>query len=360
MKRTLLNLIAIVLCMPPTWAAPGKAEMRLHCLSLRFHPGTTTSVGLNYSLEITTDSPAASSLNGELAPLPPGAPSTHGCFYRLSGDVFFEPVNGSFYLNLPEVKDANTNLIADFFEVDQAVSATTTTGAFEDLDRTGKVTTIWSREAKSKTGTCRLTMDAYGLTFNLAYEILEFAGTLTYSTAQTNVIGSIVLTNALRKLSGKVDLAKINPNLLGLRAGSWTNETGQTLTYFNSEELDRFGSDYVDFFVFKDGDLATGVDDYALWLLRINDPNDANRNGIPDLSDVPVPRAPQLAVTRSDQQLLLSVSGVIGKRHDIERVSALGGTNWTVAVSLTLTNDPQTVAVPVPANGNAFWRVRAP
>lgn len=363
MKKQLLHLVLLALFGSASAATPGKAQFNLHCVSLRFQPGTTTSLGLRYNLDLTTDSSAASTVNGELAPLPVGAPSSHGCYYRLGGDIFFEPVSGSFFLNLPEARDDNTNAIADFFEVSQAVSAVTTIGTFEDFERSGKITTTWSREANSKSGTCRLNMDGYGLTFNLTYEILEFIGTLNYTTSATNVVGFVTLTNTLtpsKRLSGRVDFAKVTPDRLSLGAGSWTDETGRSTVFFGSEELDRHSTNYVNSLGFKDGDLTTSVEDYAFWLLRISDSNDANGNGIPDLSDVPVPRSPSLGVSLSNRQLLFSVRGEVGKRHEIERVSALGKTNWVLATSLTLTNDPQTATLPVPTNGIGFWRVKVP
>jgi hypothetical protein len=363
MKTKFVCIALATLLFQVSAAAAGKAQFHLHGLSLRFQPGTTTSQGLKYTLALTTDSPASSVLNGELAPLPAGASGTHGSYYQLSGDLFFEPVNGLFNLNLPAPKDDNRNGVADFFESSQAVASTTTEGTFEDFEQRGKVTTIWSRGANSKNGTCRLSMDAYGLTFNLTYEVLEFIGTLTYTTLETNVTGTVALTNNAsppKTLSGKIDFNKVSTELLAMASGAWTNETGQSLPYFASEEFDRIGTNYVDFFLFGDGDLSTSVEDYVLWLARINDANDANANGIPDLSDVALPRAPVLSLTQSNKQLLLSISGLLGKRHDVERVAALGQTNWTVVTSLTLTNDPQTVVLPPPTNGNSFWRVRLP
>jgi hypothetical protein len=363
MKTKFVCLALVTLWFQVSVVAAGNAQFRLHCLSLRFQPGTTTSLGLSYKLELTTDSPTSSVLNGELAPLPAGASGTHGSFYELSGDVFFEPVNGLFNLNLPAPKDDNRNGVADFFEASQAVAATNTEGTFQDFEQSGKVTMTWSRPANSKNGTCRFSMDTYGLTFNLNYEILEFVGTLTYTTFETNVTGTVALTNNAtpsKILSGKIDFNKISTDLLSMASGAWTNGSGQSIPFLGSDEFDRLGTNYVDFFVFEDGDLTTTVDDYVLWLARISDSNDANANGIPDLSDVALPRAPMLALSQSNKQLLLSVSGILGKRHDVERIAALGQTNWTVVTSLTLTNDPQMVVLPAPTNGIAFWRVRVP
>lgn len=344
-------------------AVAGEAEVHLYCLSLRFQPAATKSLSLNYNLELTSDSPTNTELNGEVTPLPAGAPSSHGSFYRLTGDIFFEPIYGTFLLNVPDATDANTNGVPDFFEISQAVAATTTNGAFDDATQTGKVTTTWSRNADSTNGTCRLTMAGYDLTFVHTFELQEYRGTLKYSSASTNVTGTMTLTNAAaakQTLSGPVLLEKVSSNQLKLEAGAWTNETKQSVAFEGSPALDRDGKDYYDFFIFKDGDLSTVEEDYFLWLIKITDPNDADQNGIPDLSDEPAPRRPTLKISQSSTNLLLSISGEVGEVHQVEQTAVLSPPKWALATSFILTNDPQTVRLSVPTNGISFWRVKVP
>ena len=341
----------------------GQAQIHLYSLSVRFQPAATKSFGFNYNLELTSDSPTTTDPNGELAPLPDGAPSTHGAFDRMTRHIFDEPVYGAFSLNVPAPEDSNTNGIPDFFEISQAVAATTTKGAFDDAVLSGKVTTTWSRSAGTNTGTCKLTMDSYGVTFIHTFQIQEYSGVLKYSTSATNVTGTVALTNvtaATRNLAGAVLFEKASPDQLKLGPGTWTSETKKAVAFQGAAQLDRNGSDYFGIFIFNDGDLSTSAEDYFIWLIKITDPNDANRNGIPDLSDEPVARRPSLTISRAGTNLLLSVSGEIGKAHQVEQTPALIPSNWTLATTLTPTNDPQVVRLTPPTNGVSFWRVKAP
>ncbi|MBU6401711.1 MAG: hypothetical protein KGS61_15445, partial [Verrucomicrobia bacterium] len=69
---------------------------------------------------------------------------------------------------------------------------------------------------------------------------------------------------------------------------------------------------------------------------------------------------PLLALSRTGGGLQLSLSGGVGQSYEVQQVSALAQTNWTTVVSLTLTNNPQIVALPSPADSPVFWRVAAP
>jgi hypothetical protein len=363
MKRLVFRFILLAVSVPmQVLAAAGQAQMHLYCQSLRFQPALTESQGVKYTLDLTTDSPGATQPNGELAPLPDGATSTHGCFYRFSISIFAQPVYGRFALNVPNATDKNTNGIPDFFEISQPVSATTA-GHFEDVAQRGDATTAWSRQAGSRNGTCLLTMDGYNLTFTLTFEIQELNGMLNYSPTVTNINGSVQLVkdqNTNQIVSGQAIFEKTSTESLKLNAGSWINPSSQTLVFQEIAELNRVNKDYFAIFEFQDGDRGTAVDDYALWLLKISDPNDSNRNGIPDLSDEPVTRQPSLTLKQSKTNLLLNISGQVGQLHQIERTVILSTSQWTLATSVTLTNDPQVVPLPIPTNAISFWRLRVP
>jgi len=57
--------------------------------------------------------------------------------------------------------------------------------------------------------------------------------------------------------------------------------------------------------------------------------------------------------------LLLTVRGDVGHVHKIQSISAATSTDWQPVLSVTLTNDPQIVSLPLPANGIQFWRAQA-
>jgi len=116
-------------------------------------------------------------------------------------------------------------------------------------------------------------------------------------------------------------------------------------------------------FFFADGDPGTADPDYQLWVLSIDDTNDANANGIPDFSDDPAvttpPRPPQIALSQGATNLWLAVSGDVGRTNLIQEIGSLISTNWQTTLSFVMTNDPQVISLPLPANSPTFWRVLA-
>ena len=122
-------------------------------------------------------------------------------------------------------------------------------------------------------------------------------------------------------------------------------------------------TNYAGVVYFADGDPSTVAPDYQSWTLSIDDTNDANANGIPDFSDDPAlalpPRAPRLSLTPGATNLWLTISGDTGHTNDIQELDSLMTTNWHTKLSLTLTNDPQTVSLSLPTNQTKFWRVLA-
>ena len=153
-------------------------------------------------------------------------------------------------------------------------------------------------------------------------------------------------------------------NTLTNQPGVWTNAVSQTLT-FDNEVFTRdpaWPTNYVGYVFFADGAPNTAAPDYRLWVLSIDDTNDSNANGIPDFSDDPavvLPRAPQLSLALGPTNLLLTISGDVGHVNQIVESTSLALPHWTTNQSLTITTDPQTVSLPLPATATKFWRVFA-
>ena len=356
----------IVLCIAVISAAAALAQIQLNCLSVRFQSARTSSSELNYTLELTTDLSGATAANGELAPLPSGGTTSHASFFRLTGGALVEPANGSFFLDVPNLTDANANGVPDFFEVDLAVQSVTASGTFESSDQNGKITATWQRDANSKDGVCQVTLDAYKVTFTNKFEIQEFAGTLSYrnTAGETNVTASVSLTKKAQPsatFSGTMIFTKLGSGRVSLQTGGLRNQASLSLAYDGIDELERTGNRFAAPLNFNDGDLGTKVEDYVSWMVKIVDPTDANGNGIPDLSDDGGKRLPPvLSLSRSGNDLALSISGEIGKPHQVETTTALGQGSWNLVTSVTLTADPQTVLLRSPTNFSrtAFWRVK--
>jgi hypothetical protein len=109
---------------------------------------------------------------------------------------------------------------------------------------------------------------------------------------------------------------------------------------------------------FADGDLTTASADYLNWILSINDANDANGNGIPDFSDDPVVKHVKLALSLTTTNLQLSIGGANGSVCQVQQSFTLPATNWQIVQTISVTNDPQVLTLPLPASAPAFWRTQ--
>src|SRR5258708_35269910 len=132
-----VSLIAALILSPTLSRAVESAKARMWCLSLRFQQG---SAGLGTTLDLTTIS---SGYNGELAPTFTGR--TYYSDFAL--DAGF-PVTGVINVDLPPSVDANGDGFDDFFDVTQAVQATSTGVYSTDLGG-GTVAASWRRAAGS-------------------------------------------------------------------------------------------------------------------------------------------------------------------------------------------------------------------
>jgi hypothetical protein len=357
-------MLVVLTAFHPFAARPAEtANARLWCLSLRFQQGSDS---FGDTLDLSTISGSA---NGELEPYN-GLTSISGFSLDISG----LPVNGTMQINLPPVADVNNNGFNDFFESALAVGATTT-GSYTAGPEKGSVTATWQRGAGSKDGTCVLHLvdSIYGDlgSFHHTFSLLEYTGPLLFTPGSNEVTGSVSLLQTgdpTSQIQGPVQFVKVSTNRFNrliLQPGEWTNSAAQLLSFTN--DLYRrdlpWTTNYYGFVEFADGDPNTAEPDYLTWLLSIDDPNDANHNTIPDFSDDPQnavsPRAPQLALTSSSSNLVLSVSGDIGHLIDVQQTLSLPATNWQTVLSVTLTNDPQVISVPYSNAPSAFWRARA-
>ena len=341
--------------------AAQTAPATMFCWSLRFQQGQGS---FDETLDLSTISGAP---NGELAPL--YTTYTHSSGFVLDWSGFL--ITGTIYLNLPPDSDANGNGFDDSFEVSQAAGGTSQ-GHYTTVLGGGSVTATWSRGAGSKDGTCflRLVDNTYGDLgiYRHTFEVLEYTGSLTYTPGSNVVSGSVNLTNAADQLLGPVSFVKsiANPhNLLTLQSASLTNAAQQMLTLFMATSFFRdtfLVTNYYGAVEFNDGDLNTAAEDYYSWELSIDDLNDSDHDGIPDFSDEPAavaPRRPLLSLARGTTNLLLTISGDVNRLHHILESTNFAAGNWKTNLSLTLTNDPQTVSLPLPPGGLKFWRASA-
>ena len=368
MKRFLILGIGVLMCGSFDSRAAQTAQARIFCLSLRFQQGTDQ---IGSTLDLTTIPP---NINGELAPTF-DAP-THYSGFVLDTLFFEEPVSGDIAFDVLPNSDANQNGIPDFFETSQPISGTTTGGYMVPGVDGGSVTAKWTRPAGFKDGTCVLTLTSqmgFGKLgdFTHSFELIEYAGALSYTPGASNVTGAVNLTQTgdpSSRFTGPIRFIKSPTNRvdeLYLQHDVWTNASSQIFKISNDfDSILRdlsLKTNYYGYLDFDDGDLNTTEADYYSWYLSVDDVNDANGNGIPDFSDdvgSVNARSPSLTLTPGSANLSLSISGTVGRMHEVQQVTSLSDTNWTTVSSITLTNDPQTVSLPLPSNASSFWRVR--
>jgi hypothetical protein len=365
------GLLAVVVSLfPITSMATKTATATLSCYSLQVQRGSES--GGNYFLDLSS---VNGGVNGELALDFFNSGRTHSAYLSLQDDLFGETLSGQMGLNVPTGGDANKDGFPDFFQVNQGITNLTTSGAYTlDIYGNGTATAVWNRPAGSSYGTLNLTMPLMAfdtVTFSLSFQVLEYRGPLTYIPTTTNVSGTLNLAqtdNTNATMSGPVLFIKSPTdrfNELTLQSAAWTNDQQQSLFYLDDLYSRDAGwpTNYYGYLEFSDPNNPSGFYQYGVWLLSIDDSNDSNHNGIPDFSDdpsgTPAPRAPQLQLVQNGSQLVLTLHGDPGFINDIQSVTDLGSTNWQTAVSVTITNDPQTVSFSVPGGTTSFWRVRA-
>jgi hypothetical protein len=340
------------------------AQARLYCLSLSFQPGSDATTG-EYSLRLDS---------GELWPYDS---SYYAAYVTLYDNWFDEPVDrGYILLPVPDIGDANHNGFEDFFESAQPVNSASTSGSYSlSASGSGTLQATWSRAAGLSWGGCALKLKPTSfytwLTFNGSFQLIEYAGPLTYTPGTMAVAGSVALTQTDVPDSfygGPVTFIKTTPNrfnALVLQPGIWTNASQQTCTYTNSlfQRDTRWPTNYYGYLIFYYDYDPSAVYPFNVWMLSIDDTNDTNHNGIPDFSDdlsaPQPPRSPRLTLTRGSTNLWLTISGDIGHVHQVQELPSLASTNWTTIWSQSLTNDPQTVWLAIPPERGKFWRVLA-
>jgi len=373
MKKILVLFTLGLSFLPSITPGAQTAQGRFVCMSLRFHHSAANdTIGTRWTMDMTT---LNAGINSEMAPEFFTGGYSNGAYVELYSELIDDTFTGGIVLDTPDFNDANDNGFADFFEVSQPVPPLTADGAYNIPSfGNGSFIATWSRDAGSAFGFCVYTIaNPFGgnLMFIQQFELIEYVGPILYTPGSNTVPVTLSLTNTntLVTLEGPAEFLKSSTNRfnqLTFRNAFLTNNSLQVLDLFSSTIFLRstgHRTNYLGNVDFNDGDLNTFEEDYYTWMLSIDDLNDSDNDGIPDFSDDPQsatpPRRPQLSLARSPTNLLLSISGDVGRLHHILENSDLATGNWQTNLSLTLTNDPQVVALPLPPGGTRFWRALA-
>ena len=358
-KLQLSGLLAFALLTHPSSGdtAEQTASARVWCESLHFSQGHYAGDTLDLS---TIDGIP----NGELAPYDGKSLAS-----RFALDFSGMPIYGTIYVGLPSFADNDGDGFEDFYQISQAVHATTF-GTYETAVSTGTVTATWNRGEQSKDGNCVLNLkdSIYGRLggFSHSFELLEYTGPLLYSAGKTTVSNRFELSQTgspQQQLRGRFVLTK-NPsdryNDLQLPAGTWTNSAWGDLRVLETivKREPPWATNYYGYLEFEDGDPRTAAPDFLYWTISIDDLNDANNNGIPDFSDDPSIRPPRLAIAIEGATLKLQIEGEKGHTYLMQESSTLSIGPWKDVSRLTLTNDSQSISMTIP-QGIRFWRAIA-
>lgn len=350
------------------WAfgAGSPADGQFTCLSIRFHRGTEP-----FDLFALDLSSLPGRVNGELFPVWGADPYTHGAILTLTDLVWFEEVPGNLLLEIPP-GDNDGNGVPDFFEVRRAVQWQGN-GVYQLAGYgSGAVEARWTRNAGDPVGTCVLNLKVNPFqslaVFTHTFELLEYRGTLSYTNRAGGIEGHVELGRTGRPevhWTGPVRLLRspeTPTETLILFPGAWTNELDQLLWYPTNHLFrdPRAATNYAGYFDFEDGEPATPEPDYLAWIWTVTDPNDLDRDGIPDLSDDPgsAPDTLRLWIRKVGDELELGVAGAPPGRCQVFETATLENPFWQPVLTVPLTNASQAVMRVRPGASSRFWRVQ--
>jgi hypothetical protein len=348
------------------WAAPGlagTAQIQLESNSLRMNPGTCScGPGTTWRLYFSTyftDFPAMA--NGEIAPRQPGAGNSHWA-YMILEDISMWAAVTYCEINLPLAEDSDLDGVSDFLEPERSVFQVSTGTYVSDLGG-GTLSLTWSRTGGSLQGACQIYMHDQVLgvngPFNHTFELVAGSGTFNYTRTGDTASGWVTLQDGNVQLQGPMQLTRVNPdpvNQLSLAGSTWTN-TGTSLT-FASTTLTRNPAVPA---LYK-AQLGAPGPNYGSWNLRVIDPTDSDKDGIPDLSDsstVQPPTRPAISLRRNGNKLELAITGDAGVNCGVQSSTTLTPDSWQTVKSFSTTNTATTVELDAPASGPLFWRVQS-
>jgi hypothetical protein len=370
--RLLLALFLVGIPVLAQAAASRGAQVRLFCLSLKVEPGVARQFGLDSTLTFTSSGFA--SPNNEFYPVFEDD-LTHATVFRMESAQFPEPLLGELAVLAPDTLDDNTNGIPDLYEVAAGVPSTTLDGFWVSDLGTGTVKATWQRDAGQVRGTLKLqlTSDEFGVLpeFTHAFEIIEYGGTLDYVPGADAILGTVDLKRVgseTNRLSGPVVLTRVPTNRFKqftVGESSWTNQLGEVVPV-SLGDVERDPDYSMDFFgamALANGDPATPEIDFELFYIGINDPNDADGDGISDLTDdvAAPPAPPSLALKVVGAEARLTLTGEAGVTYTLQRIADLADPDgWIDDRTIWLETANLEVAVPLGVAEARFWRLRWP
>jgi hypothetical protein len=368
MNRAILILIPALSL--SALAADQPVRLQLNSFSLLFRPASFKErfTGLVYVNQVTSegDNPP----NGELELAPQDVPATHQGTFVWQDAQTFELFDMPFILDVPP-GDTDANGILDIFEFTPA-TIDITAGQYVDLD--GDVHQFladWNKPADSHIGTCKFTIAPFGVnqTFTHPFELYEYTNSVpinaSASTGESTIVVDLPRAGVDgEKLAGGLTLKFEQGKVTALTKSALTNEIGGAFAWNTDSVSDLVAKKLYCFLDLIDGTPSpdfSNYEDFNDWILMIDDPNDSDSDGIPNIVDsaAVAATAPTMEIIKTANGIQLRVHGDIGRAYTLEDSAILPTAAWQHATTVTITADPQVIDLAAPTSPT-FWRMRFP
>jgi len=197
-----------------------------------------------------------------------------------------------------------------------------------------------------------------------AFEIFQYKGTLDYTVTAIGAEAEVGLERlgGTNRIAGVLSLTRVGTAELDFKAGAWKLDSAFSMAFFSSADLDApllkgaLPGEYFGLLGFADGlPQRPRPAQYQIWNLDVFDPNDWNKNNIPDLTD-PVAASVSLAVNGAS--LDLTVVAQAGITLNLEHTTNVNSASWDVVQTLTLMSPTNNLSLPLSADATGFYRMR--
>jgi len=353
-------------------ARAGQASLYLTCTSLAVRPASSSATGTAYDLAFSLFDRGV--INDELSVADQeNDPESHVALAYLHAAGSTNTTVVQMFLSVPGfASDLNFNGLSDFFEVARGVTNATSTGeSYVTIGvnvLSGTADALWNRAPVSATGSVSLHFQLPGFSVDIttvhAFEIFQYQGTFDYVLNATGAQARVSLgrVGGTDIIMGSMGLTRLSTVEIGFKAGVWTLDSTLTMSFFSSAGLDApflkgaLPGGYFGLIGFRDGLPARPhPGQYQVWNVDLFDPNDWNKNRIPDLTD---PVEARLSLAVHGAFLDLTVVAQAGISLNLERATSVSSASWEVLQTLTLTSATNTLTFPLRADSSGFYRVR--
>ena len=360
MKRLSCWVCCTLLAFAAVVCLGAETNLALYCRSVEFQRSSHRQGDQTAFIEFTLNE-VFEQYNGELAP-GPNLPSNQvrGFYHFHFPHAEKTDPRDDVVIELPLGNDSNQNGIDDFYEVALPLAESTTGASFEDptgAGRSGAAFLTWTRAAGSDTGLCLMQFDS-SLSLDVwevPFRIRQFSGRWQQTDFGSNPVGTVDLTAASHRITGKLPVQAVSIDEVNVGAALLQFDN-QSINLLAGTKLRRSGMTYTGVVNLSDGNLETRFGDYATWILAITDRSDSNQNGIPNLSDAPMPM--RLSVQIENGHIWLEATGNPGQRCVLESAAGMDA-GWQRSTELNLTANGTRWDAGAPSSQTVFWRLRA-